>query len=377
MRYLEPYVGEFLEKKMVFIGGPRQVGKTTLGLQFLKTQTEKDPGYLNWDRSRDRELLLKQILPGAVQTLLIDEIHKYKRWKNLMKGLYDTEKSERKFLVTGSARMDTYQKGGDSLLGRYRYLRLHPFSWPELREQGHKNVSLDQLIELGGFPEPLFSGSAREHRLWQRERKVKIIREDLRDLERVVEISLVELLLNALPERVGSPLSVQGLREDLVVAHDSVKRWLEILERLYLVFRISPYGSPRIRAVKKEQKLYFWDWSDLTEKGPRFENFVASHLLKYCHFIEDTEGHEMELRFIRDTDQREVDFIVLKDKKPHFSVECKTGEKAVSKFALYFKERLPAHRMYQVHLGQKDYGNEKSGVRVLPFTTFCTEVGLV
>jgi len=228
---------------------------------------------------------------------------------------------------------------------------------------------------MGGFPEPLFRGEARFWRRWQRERTQRVIYDDLRDLENVREISLLELLAAELPARVGAPISVKNLRDTLEVAHETVERWLRIFERLYFSFRIPPFGAKKIRAVKKEQKLYLWDWSLVQDQRARFENMVASHLLKYCHFVEDTEGWAMELRYIRDTDGREVDFVVLKESKPLFAVECKVGERNINKAIPYFAERTPIPLFYQVHMGQADY--EKAGVRVLPFGTFCREVGLV
>ncbi len=200
------------------------------------------------------------------------------------------------------------------------------------------------------------------------------MRDDVRDLERVREISLVEMLADALPSRVGSPLSIRNLREDLQVAHDTAERWIEILERLFVCFRIPPYGSPRIRAVKKEQKLYLWDWSAVEDPGARFENLVASQLLKYCHFVEDTEGFRMELRYLRDTDGREVDFVVLRDRKPLFAVEVKPDDVSVSPALRYFRERTPIPRWFQTHLGKKDVMVD--GIRVLPFTTLCRELEL-
>jgi predicted AAA+ superfamily ATPase len=140
--------------------------------------------------------------------------------------------------------------------------------------------------------------------------------EDIRDLENVKEISLLELLAEELPNRIGAPLSVKNLKELLQVAHETVERWLKIFERMYYCFRIPPYGPSKVRAVKKEQKLYLWDWSIVPEPGPKFENFIASQLLKYCHLLEDTEGFRMELRFLRDTDKREIDFVVLKEGQP-------------------------------------------------------------
>lgn len=181
-------------------------------------------------------------------------------------------------------------------------------------------------------------------------------------------------MAEALPDKVGSPLSINSLSEDLQVAHETVKRWLEILENLYVCFRILPFGAPRIRAVKKEAKLYLWDWSQVPGKGERFENLVASHLLKYCHFVEDTEGFNMELRYIRDTNRREVDFVVLRDHQQDFAVECKSGSKSPSRTIDYFRERTDISDFYQAHLGERDYVSNRT--RVLPFTTFCREVGL-
>ena len=185
---------------------------------------------------------------------------------------------------------------------------------------------------------------------------------------------MIELLVDALPARVGSPLSVRALREDLEVAHDTVERWLTILENLYVCYRLPPFGAPRIRAVKKERKLYLWDWSMVEEPGPRFENLVASHLLKLCHQLEDTEGHRMELRYLRDTDRREVDFVVLRDRKPLFAVEAKSGDRGVSAAARYFKARTAIPRWYQVHLGSKDVVSD--GIRILPFAALCAELAI-
>ncbi len=373
-RYLQPVIESVLPRKMVFLGGPRQVGKTTLALGFLgKAAGETHPGYLNWDNPLTAARLRRFELPAGEPILVLDEIHKYARWRGLVKGLFDTEKSRRQILVTGSARLDHYRKGGDSLVGRYRYLRLHPFSLMELSRSPSKD-DVESLLRFGGFPEPFLLQDERELRIWQRDRVSRVVTADLRDLEHVREISLVEHLVELLPSRVGSPLSVKSLREDLAVDHKTVERWLTILENLYLCFRISPFGSPRIRAVKKERKLYLWDWSMTPAGGPRFENLVASQLLKYCHFVEDTEGHTMELRFLRDTDKREVDFVVVKDHEPLFAVECKTGERGVSPAIGYFAERTSIPRFYQVHLGERHF--EKGAATVLPFRSFCRELEL-
>lgn len=358
--------------KMAFVGGPRQVGKTTLALSLLgKVATERHPAYMNWDDPRTRPGLRRGELPPDEPLVVLDEIHKYARWRGLVKGLYDTEKSRRQFIVTGSARLDHYRKGGDSLAGRYRYFRLHPFSLAEIGKGGER-ADLQALLKFGGFPEPLFAASERSLRLWQRERMARVIRDDLRDLERVREISLLEHLADLLPGKVGALLSIASLREDLEVDAKTVERWLTMLENLYVAFRIPPFGARRIRAVRKAQKLYLWDWSTVPEAGPRFENLVAAQLLKYCHRLEDVEGYRMELRYLRDTTGREVDFVVMQDGKPQFAVECKTGEKEAGPALRYFAERTSIPAWYQVHLGERHY--QAGAITVLPFARFCREL---
>jgi hypothetical protein len=373
-RYLETAVATALPKKMVFVGGPRQVGKTTFALGFLGPDAnEQHPAYLNWDHPATPPRVRRVELPAHEPLLLFDEIHKYARWRNLLKGIYDTERSRRRILVTGSARLDYYRKGGDSLVGRYRYFRLHPFSLREMNPSANR-ADLDALMAFGGFPEPLFTQDEAEHRIWQRDRLSRVVREDLRDLEHIREISLVEHLVELLPDKVGAPLSVRSLREDLQIDHKTAERWLQALENMYVCFRLPPYGPPKVRAVKKERKLYLWDWSAVADRGRRFENLVASQLLKYCHWQEDTRGHTMELRFLRDTDKREIDFVVLRDRLPAFGVECKAGERAISPAIHYFAARTPIPRFYQVHLGERHF--ETGKVTVLPFERFCADLEL-
>lgn len=372
-RYLYSTIREFIGRKMVFVGGPRQVGKTTLCLQFLRPPEVSNPCYLNWDDLSNQKDLRQGMLPGG-PLVVLDEIHKFKNWRNLVKGFYDKKKDVQKFLVTGSARLDYYRRGGDSLLGRYRYLRLHPMSVPELRITTPTDI--ERLLKFGGFPEPFFMANEREWKLWTRERLYRVIHDDLRDLELIRDLSNIELMAESLSERVGSPLSVNSLAQDLQVNFRTAEAWLSILERLYFCFRIMPYGAPKIKAVKKEKKLFLWDWSTVEELGARFENMVASHLLKYCHFLEDTQGERMELRFLRDIDKREIDFVVMKNKRPLFAVECKTGDRSLSPQIRYFKSRTDIPLFYQVHLGKKAFEPE-AGVKVLPFVDFCADVGLV
>lgn len=372
LRSLSAPVKEVLQRKMVFLGGARQVGKTVFALNFLNPSRPTNPNYFNWDRASDKKLILKDEIPSQ-GLIVLDEIHKYKKWRALVKGFYDKYHEQLKIMVTGSARLDYFRKGGDSLLGRYRYFRLHPFTLPEIK--GNKS-DLMSLLKFGGFPEPFVLQSEKEHRIWQNERAYRIVNDDIRDLSTIKELSLMSLLVELLPPRVGAPLSLKSLSEDLSVSQPSVERWLQVLDAVYYSFRIAPFGSPKIRAVKKLQKIYLWDWSLVEDPGIRFENLVASHLLKLCHFLEDTQGYKMEMRYLRDTDKKEIDFVVLKNKKPIFSVECKTGEKNLSPHITYFQQRTDIPAFYQVHLGQRDYGNEKTG-RVLPFTTFCAELNLV
>ncbi len=305
--------------------------------------------------------------------IVFDEIHKFSNWKSLLKGFYDAYVPETNCIVTGSARLNDFRKGGDSLLGRYHYFRMHPLSPFEVNENFQMS-DIHRLLKFGGFPDPFSRAEDRFLRRWQKDRIERLVHEDLRDLERVKDLTLIEMLIEALPSRVGSPLSIQSLREDLQVAHESVQRWIEILDYLYLVFRIAPFGSPKIRAVKKEQKLYFWDWTSVENHGPRFENFVAGQLLRFCHHQEDIEGYKMELRFLRDIDGREIDFVVLQDKKPLFAVECKTGESQLSSQISYFKARTNIPRFYQVHLGQKHFGHPDVGGQMIPIDHFVRNV---
>lgn len=366
-RYLRSAVSADLEEKMVFLGGPRQVGKTTLALSLLDGGSEKHPAYLNWDDVVSRKALLEGALPSDESLIILDEIHKYKGWRNLVKGFYDLNKSSKRFLITGSARLDHYRRGGDSLQGRYHYHRLHPLSLYEINNNPTRS-DLEHLLQFGGFPEPFLKGTTRHWKRWQRERRSRVIQDDLISLEQVKEVSQLDLLAHVLPERVGSPLSINNLREDLSVAFETADRWVTILENLYFCFRIQPHGLLKLRAAKKEKKLYMWDWSVCENEAARFENMVASNLLKHCHGVEDQEGDRMELRFVRDSQGRELDFVVVRNNKPEFAVECKTGEKDLSRNISYFAERTNIPCFYQVHMGKTDYELAKFRARILPLT---------
>jgi hypothetical protein len=344
---------------MVFVAGPRQVGKTTLARRLLGRRA----GYLNWDVPADRGAILRGELPPS-SFWALDEIHKYRLWRGFLKGLYDGRRPGQRILVTGSARLDYYRYGGDSLQGRYHLLRLHPLSAGELRLRGP--AELRDLLRLGGFPEPFLGGDERQARRWSREYRDRLVREELASLERVTDLGRIELLMIRLPELVGSPLSLNALREDLQVSHATVANWVAMLERLYAMFRVAPFGAPRIRAVRKEQKHYHLDWSLVPGEPQRFENLVGAHLLKWVHFLQDTEGRPVELRYFRDVDGREVDFVVVEGRRPTHLVECKWDDAPVDRGLRYLKARFPAAEAWQVSaVGTKDYVTPE-GIRACP-----------
>jgi predicted AAA+ superfamily ATPase len=362
-RYLTARIRADLHEKMVFLGGPRQVGKTTLAKRILRGTG----GYLSWDDDEDRGRILRGELPPGEGLWVFDEIHKYRRWRNLLKGLFDRWRGKRRILVTGSARLDLYRYGGDSLQGRYHFLRLHPLSFAELGAR--TGGDLRSLLRLGGFPEPFLGQSERKARRWSREYRTRLVRDEVQSLERVQDLGRLELLMLRLPELVGSPLSLNALREDLQVSHRTVSSWVGVLERLYAVFRVPPFGHPRIRAVKKEQKHYHLDWTLVSEMPARFENLVGCHLLKWVHLQQDAEGRDVELRYFRDVDRREVDFVVVDGRNPVMLVECKWGDASPDPGLRYFKARFPAADAWQISAeGRKDFLTPE-GIRVCPATT--------
>ena len=362
-RYLQDQISQDLQKKMVFISGPRQVGKTTLALSLL---TDK-ASYLNWDIPSHREAILKRELP-VTDIWCFDEIHKYKTWRDFLKGVYDEFHDNHQILVTGSARLDMLRKSGDSLQGRYHHLRLHPLS---VKELGIKTqAGFLELLALSGFPEPFFSGSEVEAKRWSTNYRSLLVNQEGPAIESISDLSKLELLSLRLPELVGSPLSLNSLREDLQIAHKTVSRWLDILENIYMVFRLAPLGSPLIRAVKKERKHYHFDWSLIPDESARFENLVASHLLKWVHYRRDVFGEQMELRYFRDTDKREVDFCLIKDLQPQMFVECKWKEGSTSPHLHYLTKKFPAAEYFQVSATGKKQFIGKNNVMHIPALAF-------
>ncbi len=359
-RYLQGAIRElaWAPEKMVFVSGPRQCGKTTLGKLLLRGRRGR---YFNWDDVEFRRRWVKRpratasFPEGRTRPLVVyDEIHKARGWKRTLKGIFDTLEHPCDIMVTGSARLAVYRRGGDSLLGRYFRFRLHPFSLGELERKrtvppdtlldrirrgsiraGRGSATalsgtFDALLRYGGFPEPFLRQDERFLRLWRTGRVEKIVREDLRDLSRIPELSRVEMLVSLLPERAGGPLSVQSLREDLEVGHHTVSRWLNYLAELYYLFEVKPWARAIPRALRKEGKLYLWDWTDVDEPGHRFDNLVACHLLKACHYWTDTGEGQFDLRYVRDKQKREIDFLIVRDCKPWLAIECKLSEQTLA-----------------------------------------------
>ncbi|MCK4767490.1 MAG: ATP-binding protein [Desulfobacula sp.] len=382
VRYLTDILRDDLKKKMVFIGGPRQVGKTTLACFIAK----KSHVYLNWDSPKHKLQITAQQWPPNTEYLVFDEIHKYDQWKNLIKGIWDTRNNQEKIIVTGSSKLNIFRTSGDSLLGRYHYHVLHPFSLKELNgkcltdtempEQCHPLVfpergeDIKDLFKFGGFPEPLLEGKERTLLRWQNERFERIFREDIRDAEKVRFLSQVELLGALIPERVASPLSLASLSQDVQTSPKTIINWMDLLCRNYFCFRVMPFHSRLERAIKKESKYYLWDWSQVGNKGPRFENMVASHLLKFCDFYYYVYGLKTELRYLRDRESREVDFLVTWNKTPWFMVECKL-KPGPHKPLSYFGDRLNVDQRFMVTMDdQQHYIDKRNNAHVIPASKF-------
>ena len=348
MRYIMPHILDDLGKKMRFVGGPRQVGKTTLAKAILGKHFP-DGRYLNWDLDEDRQDILRKRWSTKDTLLVFDELHKYPKWKRSIKGVYDTSREDHSFLVTGSARLDVYRRGGDSLMGRYHYWRLHPFTLDEIPDSLSREEAFHRLMTVGGFPEPFLEGDEREARRWSRERFDRVLREDIRDLEPVRNIQLLGLFLDSLRHRVGGLVVLSNLASDIEISPNTAKSWIEILERMYIVFVVRPFTKSLPRAVLKPPKIYFFDNGDVIgDEGARFENLVAASLLKRLHFLEDRDGYNCELRYIRDKEGREVDFAIVKEGAIEELIEAKLTEDEISPSLLYYTRRLRPKKSTQI-----------------------------
>jgi uncharacterized protein len=406
-RYIEKALGNlsFAHRKMAFISGPRQCGKTTLGKMLLESRGSG--AYYNWDETEFRRLWTKSprfiLQPKStkksrrkIPLIVLDEIHKAKKWKQALKGVYDTMDYPSDILVTGSARPSIYRKGGDSLMGRYYHFRLHPFTLAEIsgypmlppeqlrariledsgRGRKQDQEQLDALLKLGGFPEPLLAGEEKRLNLWRRGRIEKVVREDLRDLSRIPELSHIEALVSLLPERVGSLFSRSSLREELEVSFDTIRRWMQFLFELYYAFEIKPFTFKIARSLKREGKLYLWDYTEIADQAARFENLIAAHLLKACHYWTDTGEGLFELFYLRTKEKQEIDFLIVKDKKPWLPVEAKVNDTNPSPNFRRFLPHLNCPLALQLiersnYCSQYQIGETKllvaSASRILPF----------
>jgi len=348
MRYITSHILDDLKRKMVFVGGPRQVGKTTLAKAIL-TSNYPDGRYLNWDFDEDRQDILQKRWSTDNPLLIFDELHKFPKWKGWIKGIYDVSHDLHSFLITGSARFDVYRRGGDSLLGRYHYWRLHPFTLDEIPKGISPKDAFERLMTLGGFPEPFLEGDERIARRWRRERFDRVLREDVRDLEPVRNIQLLSIFLDLLRHRVGGLVVLSNLARDLEISPKTTKAWLETLERMYLVFCVRPYTKSLPRAVRKPPKVYFFDNGDvLGDEGARFENLVATSLLKRLHYLEDSQGYKYELRYIRDKEGREVDFAIVKEGELEELIEVKYSDDSIARSLSYYADRLNPKKAIQI-----------------------------
>ena len=324
-----------LKSKIVLLSGPRQVGKTTLSKNLI-TPYE----YINYDIPEDRILLSERSWKKDTNLVIFDEIHKMKNWKSYLKGIYDHPTKNYPILVTGSARLEVSKKMGDSLAGRFFSYRLHPFDIKELMGIESPKTVFQTLMKVGGFPEPYSSGSEKFYRRWKRTHLDIILRQDLIDLESVRDIIKIETLIELLKTRVGSPVSFSSLARDLEKDPGTIKRWLDLLESLYVIFRVTPYHNNIARAILKEPKYYFYDIALVENEGARFENLVACALLKELHRLEDLEGYKTVLHYLRTKDGNELDFLVIVDKKPKSILEVKLSDDSPSSsfknFSLYF-----------------------------------------
>lgn len=334
-RYLSNNIKKDLEKKIVLLSGPRQAGKTTLS-KMLNPLFE----YLNYDHEENRGRIEKKEWDRKKNLIVLDELHKMPKWKAWLKGIYDVDGIPPYLLVTGSAKLDTYRKVGDSLAGRYFSFRLYPLDLKELKTFQPKfnlEKSFITLLEISGFPEPFFEGSIEYYKRWRRTHLDIIIKQDLVTLEKVTNIIGIENLIRLLRTRVGSTISHNNLANDLGVDPKTVKNWLDILERLYVVFKVTPYSKKVKDSILKAPKYYFYDNGQVEgDEGIKLENLVAGSLLKELHFLQDIYGKDVGLHFLRTKRGDEIDFLVVIDNKPTLMLEVKWSDDSLNKNFFYF-----------------------------------------
>lgn len=327
-----------LRKKMVFISGPRQVGKTWLAKEIAERYERSV--YLNYDNFEDREIIKNHNWLPSTDLIIFDELHKMPEWKNYIKGVYDTKRANLSIIVTGSARLETFRQHGDSLAGRYFLHRLMPFSPEEIAFNG-RDIDIDDLRKRSGFPEPFLSGDPVYTDRWRLQYRDSLIRQDILDFENIHDFRAMQNLIELLRFRVGSPISYSSLSEDLSISPNTVKKYISILESLYIIFLVRPYSKNISRSIKKEPKVYFFDTGFLKDdEGIRYENFVALTLFTHALTVEDTLGKRTSLHYIRKKDGPEVDFCIVSEDNPLVLIEAKVSATSISKHLYRFSEEL-------------------------------------
>jgi len=345
-RYLRAQILKDLPKKMIFVTGPRQVGKTFLAKEIMRDFPR--PQYLNYDSPDDRRIIQDRSWRLDAGLLIFDEIHKMKKWKSFLKGVFDARPAGQAILVTGSARMETFRQSGESLAGRYFHLRLNLLSPREVRDLWPAEEAIERLNERGGFPEPFLAESEEDARRWRNQYYSDLIREDILDYSRIHEIRAMRFLVELLRDRVGSPLSFSSLAEDLQVAPNTVKKYIHILESLYVMFLVRPYHHRIERALSKTPKLYFYDSGYAKNEAARFENTCALALLKYVQHLYDVEGKAAELHYIRTKEGREVDFAVAVEANVKWLIEAKLAAGVPSPAFYALAQKFPKAEAFQL-----------------------------
>ena len=363
MRYLRSYLVADLAKKLVLLSGPRQVGKSTLAQALCEPQGV----YLNWDIRSDRRIINQMLWPKDVPLVVLDELHKMRRWKNFLKGVIDEYHNRPSLLVTGSAQLDALRRQGDALTGRTFRYRLHPIDLEESANflpQVSAPARLQRLLQTGGFPEAFLHPTDADR--LRNDRLDFVLREDVLDVQRVNSLRGVEQLIELLRERVGGQISYSSLAQDLHVAPQTAKAWVELLERLFIIFLVPPYSRGLARSLRKEPKVYFYDCAAAyDEGGPRLENLVACSLLKYCHLRQDAQGKQARLFYFRDREKREVDFVVTEGRRVQWCIEVKTTEATVHPALRYLCQRLQPERGIQL-VANLSQPLEQDGIALLP-----------
>jgi predicted AAA+ superfamily ATPase len=373
-RLLKEYIQKDLVEKIVLLSGPRQSGKTTLSKVI-----SNDFEYFNYDLAEDRLILNEKSWRKNCDLVIFDELHKMKNWKSWVKGIYDTWGPNPKILVTGSAKLDIYRKMGDSLAGRFFQFRLHPLDIKELKNELNSEEAFDRLMKFGGFPEPCLKGEEVFYNRWKRSHLDIILRQDLLDIEENMKnIKAIETLIELLRHRVGSPVSYNSLARDLQRDPKTIQRWIDILEELYVVFKITPYTKNIARSLLKEPKYYFYDTGQVIgNEAIKLENIVATALLKELHFVEDTFGYSTRLHYLRNKDGKELDFLIVINDIPGLMLEVKWGDDSPSKNFNYFSPYL--HDIEKIQL-VKNINREKSfpsGIHVLSAVNWLLNLDLL